>query len=242
MQGLTRMLSKTPPNDLEAVLLDFDCTLADLGDFVLWEDARRKLLPLYQSRGVPRSFLEAHMGALSLYRDVAAAQLLPEVHLREVQQQASHLLDAFEAEAAPRTTLLPMAREFVARLPRLRLRSGIVTSNAADVVLGVLERQGVETVFGAIVGRGDVLRLKPSPEGLFRCCEQLGVAPERCIYVGDSASDMEAARAAGMRGFGVRGGMSSEAELASAGAETVADDLVTLAGPENSDRLGTARP
>jgi hypothetical protein len=64
----------------EAVLLDFDHTLAHLGSFIRWEDARSALLPLYREAGVPEEFLQAHEGALGLYRDVAAADALPGAH------------------------------------------------------------------------------------------------------------------------------------------------------------------
>jgi len=213
------------PNHLEAVLLDFDRTLAHLGGFVRWEDARHELLPLYRASGVPDSFLQTHEGALSLYGDVAASGLLTEAKLRETQRQASRILETFEAEAIPRSSVLPAAIEFVARLPQLGLRAGIVTSNTIEVVCAILERDGVTAVFEAIIGRDDVHRLKPSPQGLLRCCERMGVAPERCIYVGDSASDIEAAHSAGMPGIGLREGNSSDAELMEAGAEAVFDDL-----------------
>jgi len=210
---------------IEAVLLDFDHTLAHLGSFIRWEDARRALLAVYGAGGVPESFLQAHEGALSLYRDVAASAVLPEPELCDVQRRASRVLEAFETEAVARTFVLPAAIELVHRLPELGLRAGIVSSNAVDVVAAVLERDGIAPAFDAVLGRGDVLRLKPSPEGLLRCCDTMRVAPERCVYIGDSVSDIEAARAAGMAGFGVRGGMASDAELADAAATAVFDDV-----------------
>ncbi len=213
------------PSRMEAVLLDFDHTLAHLGSFIRWEDARRALLSLYRAGGVPESFLETHEGALSLYRDLAASALLPERELRDVQGRASRVLAAFETEAIASTFVLPAAIEFVQRLPELELRAGIVSSNAVDVVSAILERDGLAPAFDTIVGRGDVLRLKPSPEGLLRCCDAMRVAPERSVYVGDSVSDIEASRAAGMAGFGVRGGMASDAELAHAGATAVFDNV-----------------
>lgn len=183
------------------------------------------MLPLYRASGLPERFLEAHDGALDLYRHVAVSGLLPEAELREVQRQASRALEAFEAEAIPRTFVLPVAIEFVRRLPELGLRTGIVSSNTVSVVTAVLERDGLVAAFEAVVGRGDVSCLKPSPEGLLLCCEAMGVAPRRCCYAGDSKSDIEAARAAGMAGFGVRAGVSSDTELTEAGAQAVFDDL-----------------
>ncbi|MEX2245540.1 MAG: HAD family hydrolase [Dehalococcoidia bacterium] len=216
--------------NIDAVLLDFDHTIAHLGSFVRWEDARAELLPLYRASGVSEAFLQTHEGALSLYGAVAAAGVLPEAPLRETQRRASRVLEAFEREAATRVSVLPAASAFLRRLPELGLRAGIVTSNNMQAVRVILERDGVAAAIEAIVGRDDVARLKPSPEGLRLCCEAMSVAPERCIYAGDSVSDIEAALAAGMASFGVLAGMSSDAELSRAGAEAVFDDLGGLLG------------
>jgi phosphoglycolate phosphatase len=210
---------------LDAVLLDFDHTLAHVGQLVRWDDARAAMLPIYRRSGVAEEFLKLHGGALSLYGDIAASGLLPEEELRSVQQEASAVLERLEEETIPNAALIPAAIEFVRRLPSLELRTGIVSSNTAELVWSILERDGIATAFETIVGRGDVSRLKPSPEGLLLCCERMDVVPQRCIYAGDSVSDIEAAHAAGMAGFGVRGGVSPDVELERAGAAAVFDDL-----------------
>jgi HAD superfamily hydrolase (TIGR01509 family) len=49
----------------------------------------------------------------------------------------------------------------------------------------------------------DVKRVKPDPEALLLASQKLGVEPARCIYVGDDANDVRAARAAGFTPIGV---------------------------------------
>ena len=51
--------------------------------------------------------------------------------------------------------------------------------------------------FSVVVGFEDVARHKPYPEGVELALERLGVLPEEALLVGDSAADIEAARAAG---------------------------------------------
>jgi phosphoglycolate phosphatase len=55
-----------------------------------------------------------------------------------------------------------------------------------------------------IVGREDVRRLKPDPEGLRLLLARHGVAPAHAALVGDTFHDVQAARAAGMRSIVVR--------------------------------------
>jgi pyrophosphatase PpaX len=53
--------------------------------------------------------------------------------------------------------------------------------------------------FDTLVFDDDVRAPKPDPHGLEIALDQLGVDPGRAVYVGDTLSDMEAARAAGLR-------------------------------------------
>lgn len=57
---------------------------------------------------------------------------------------------------------------------------------------------GIDRYMSAAVLADDVSSHKPDPESLLVCLEQLGVAATDAIYIGDAASDAEAARNAGM--------------------------------------------
>ncbi|WP_397573237.1 phosphoglycolate phosphatase [Silanimonas sp.] len=75
---------------------------------------------------------------------------------------------------------------------------GIVTNKPEGLAIGVVEGLGWSTRSKALVG-GDTLPVrKPAPEPLWLAASQLGVPPEACLYVGDDARDVEAAKAAGM--------------------------------------------
>ena len=53
--------------------------------------------------------------------------------------------------------------------------------------------------FKVIITAEDFSRPKPDPEPLLLAAKRLGVEPNECVYIGDLETDMEAARAAGMR-------------------------------------------
>jgi phosphoglycolate phosphatase len=75
---------------------------------------------------------------------------------------------------------------------------GIVTNKPEGLAIGVVEGLGWSTRSKALVG-GDTLPVrKPAPEPLWLAASQLGVPPDACLYVGDDARDVEAAKAAGM--------------------------------------------
>ena len=72
---------------------------------------------------------------------------------------------------------------------------------------------------GRIFSSADVARGKPAPDLFLHAARELGVAPEACLVVEDSALGVRAARTAGMPAFGYTG-HAPAAKLAAAGAHT----------------------
>ncbi|HEY1961234.1 MAG TPA: HAD family phosphatase [Rhizomicrobium sp.] len=78
-----------------------------------------------------------------------------------------------------------------------------------------------------------VTHAKPAPDIFLHAAEALGVAPQACVVIEDSVNGVAAARAAGMRVWGFRGGghMNDVAaeRLLAAGAERVVADWAEAA-------------
>ena len=215
--------------DLQAIVFDFDRTLAPLGNFVRWREA----LPLMRERYLAHGLTEAHLegaarGCFGLYGHVGRGTLLEPQRLATAQKEVSELLAEYEAVGIGQVELFDGARELLGALPGLGLRSGIVSSNPSWVIRRVLADHEIEDCFDGIVGRDEVVQIKPLPEGMLRCCELLGLAPADCLGVGDNAGDIEASRAAGMPAAGVSTGVSKEPDLREAGALAVFADLEGL--------------
>jgi pyrophosphatase PpaX len=97
--------------------------------------------------------------------------------------------------------------EAVARLAADGRTLGIVTSKMrASAQRGMLHVGLEPQWFQAVVGLEDTARHKPDPAPLLLALEQLGVAPEQAIYVGDSPHDAACAQAAGATAMAVRWG------------------------------------
>lgn len=69
---------------------------------------------------------------------------------------------------------------------------------------------------------------KPDPGMLFSAMRETGVAPERTVMVGDTAYDMDMARAAGCFALGVAWGYHRPEDLRRAGAEAVVERVADL--------------
>ena len=78
---------------------------------------------------------------------------------------------------------------------------GIVTNKPRRFTVGLIESMGLslENRAACIVCGDDAPQPKPSPATLLMACEQVGVKPENCMYVGDAERDVQAGNAAGMQ-------------------------------------------
>ena len=91
-----------------------------------------------------------------------------------------------------------------------------VVSNKPDSAVKPLCRG----YFGALKAFGETegCPRKPAPDMTLRAAGELGIAPERCVYVGDSEVDVATARNAGMVCLSVLWGFRDRRELEQAGA------------------------
>lgn len=85
-----------------------------------------------------------------------------------------------------------------------------VATNRGTSMTEILRHFGLGGYFSAVVTSRDVLRPKPHPDMLELAARQLGLAPERLLFVGDSELDRDAAREAGVRFAAYKGQVDSE--------------------------------
>lgn len=69
--------------------------------------------------------------------------------------------------------------------------------------------------FDAVRGQQEGIPKKPAPDGVFCIMEELGVKPEECLYFGDTGTDMQTGKNAGLDTVGVLWGFRGREELES---------------------------
>ena len=92
----------------------------------------------------------------------------------------------------------------------------IASSSSREHVVRILERSGIASLVGAVVGADDVTNHKPDPEPYLAAAAALGQAPERCAAVEDTPIGIASARAAGLFTVGVLRGPFDRAQLGEA--------------------------
>ncbi|MDE3168287.1 MAG: HAD-IA family hydrolase, partial [Acidobacteriota bacterium] len=92
-------------------------------------------------------------------------------------------------------------------------RKGTATTKGTPTTRAVLEQFGLLRFFDHVQGT-DGFPSKPAPDVIFAALAALGARPEECLFVGDSAADMEAGRKAGVKTCAVTYGYGKREDLA----------------------------
>lgn len=89
--------------------------------------------------------------------------------------------------------------EFLKYLKAHNVKTGIATSNSAELAQMVLEKRGLAPYFDAVHTSCEVKRGKPYPDIYEFVAEKLGVQPERCLVFEDVMHGILAGKAANMK-------------------------------------------
>jgi HAD superfamily hydrolase (TIGR01509 family) len=122
------------------------------------------------------------------------------------------------------TRVYPSAVETLAQLPG---KKSTATTKGTETTRAVLELFGLLPFFDHVQGT-DGFPAKPAPDVLLKSLEFFNVLPEDCLFVGDSAADMEAARRAGIKSCAVTYGYGNRGEMAQFQPDYWIDDLRVL--------------
>ncbi len=119
----------------------------------------------------------------------------------------------------------------VETLENLRGRKCTATTKGTPTTRAVLDQFGLLRFFDHVQGT-DGFPCKPAPDVIERSLAALGAKPEDCLFVGDSAADMEAGRRAGVQICAVDYGYGTPAALASWNPDYSIADLRELLTPD----------
>ena len=179
---------------IQAVLFDLDGTLIDSApDLGAAADKMRTdrglaSLPLVNYRPMAGAGARGMLGvAFGITQDHADFESLKE-----------EFLGNYEICMTERTHAFDGITELIAHLNHAGLKWGVVTNKSERFTLPLTRTMALFSTAQTIVGGDTTPHAKPHPAPLLEAARQIGVAPERCAYVGDDERDIIAGRAAGM--------------------------------------------
>ena len=128
------------------------------------------------------------------------------------------------------SVLYPGARECLATLAGAGYALGCVTNKAVRFTEPVLRQLGLQDAFGLVLSGDSLPAMKPHPAPLLHAAAHFGVAPADSLLVGDSVTDVQAARAAGVGIICMSYGYNHGRDIREAKPDAVLDSLTELPG------------
>ena len=203
--------------DGSIVLLDLDGTLVDSAPAITWCLARA-----IESVGLDAPSAEELAADIGPpLEDTLSALGVPAA---DIDTAKATYRSCYGTEGLDRSVLYLGIADALAELRRLGARLATATSKRVAMATDVCRHLGIDEYFEVIGGAGEFDRLH-KPEILAWTLDQLGgQVPGRTVMVGDSISDVGAARnAGGLPAVGVGWGYGTRFELIEAGATAVLD-------------------
>lgn len=182
---------------IEAVAFDLDGTLIDTAPDLA--AAANSMLRILGGRPLPEPRVAALIGdgvdrfvARVLEESGGAAQVYA------TRQSWARVLfrNLYEQELFARGRVFPGVEEALQLLETAELPLCCITNKESRFALPLLDAAGLRERLPVTVCADVPEDRKPSPSMLLAACRQLGVEPANLLYVGDSPSDIAAARAA----------------------------------------------
>jgi phosphoglycolate phosphatase len=182
---------------VRTVIFDLDGTLADTSADLL---AAANACFAAQGLGPPLGSGDtavAFRGGRAMLR-LGAARLGLGWDEARIGREYGVLLDAYEAAIDRETRLYPGAAEAVEALRRGGTVVAVCTNKPEALAELLLQRLGVRDLFGALVGGDTFAVRKPDPLPYVATVERAGGRVARSMLVGDTDTDRDTARAAGV--------------------------------------------
>jgi len=205
-------------------LFDIDGTLLDSAKDIC--GAVQQVLDNNPCPPVTFEYLQSYIGR---HLDDLFGDLFPGSGPERLADFLAQYRAIYVARGHKMTSVYPGVAEALAALGG---RKGTATTKGTPTTRAVLDQFGLLPWFDHVQGT-DGFPCKPAPDVLLKSIAALGARPEDCIFIGDSAADMEAGRRAGVRTCAVRYGYGKTEELARWEPDYWISDLRELLGGQD---------
>jgi 2,3-diketo-5-methylthio-1-phosphopentane phosphatase/HAD superfamily hydrolase (TIGR01509 family) len=190
---------------IRGVIFDLDGTLIEayeaiyLGLKETLQHFRREIFPFSDLRKYLRPDLETTLAQFFSPEEVLKGIPIMRGKYEEVYLDKTHFLDG--------------AREVLEALHSKETILGVASNKFGRFSRGALMHLGVSDYFKSVLGAGDVPRNKPFPDMIHTALREMDLPPEEVVFVGDTITDIETGKQAGVDVYALPTGFHSKIEL-----------------------------
>ncbi len=185
----------TPP---ALVLFDLDGTLVDSAPDIARAADRALADAGLPTRGLDTIRSYVGNGAPRLIQRCISGDLDGDADTRLCGRVLSSFFDYYSASLHQYSTVYPGVTETLQHLHQAGIPLACVTNKPERYIAPLLHALGLANFFRVLVGGDTVAQKKPAADPLRYAAEQCGEALDDAVMIGDSVTDIHAARAAGI--------------------------------------------
>ena len=212
----------------EMILIDVDGTLVDsVPDLAYCVDEMMTVLGR-EPHGEVRVRDWVGNGVERLVRRALVGALRGEPDDADFERAYPIFLELYAENTSRRSCLYPGVREGLDRLKAAKYRLGCVTNKAARFTEPLLKDLGIYDDFSIVISGDTLTKKKPDPAPLLHAAKLLGCQPADAMMIGDSVSDVAAARAAGFQIVCMSYGYNHGVDIREAAPDAVIDTLTEI--------------
>lgn len=196
-------------NDLKkrihGIIFDLDGTLIEayeavyLGLIEALQHFGREAFPYRDLKVFLKADLETTLATLFTPEEAVKAVPIMRNKYREVYLDKTHFMNG--------------AREILEAFYSQGIILGVASNKFGLFSRGALTHLGVAGLFKSVIGAGDVARNKPFPDMIHAALKEMALPLKDVIFVGDTLSDIETGRQAGIDVYALPTGFHSKKEL-----------------------------
>lgn len=212
----------------ELIVFDLDGTLVDSAP-----DLAHGIDAMLESLGLPPRGLEQVQryvgnGVERLVKRALTGDMWGEPEPSLFEEAFGRFLKLYGESNGPHTRVYPGVTEALRRLRDAGMALCVLTNKQRCFTGPLLKAKGLDGFFEFWVCGDDLDRQKPDPAPLLHAMSRLGVAAAATWMVGDSATDVATARAAGVRVVAVSYGYNHGRDIRESKPDAVVDSLLQI--------------
>ena len=212
----------------DAYLFDLDGTRVDTAPDLMHALNATLVHAGYKEVGIELTRLWVGHGARIMLAQAIEHQGEAKLSDDQIEEHFDYFLQRYGERIAVDSQPYPDVVDSLCALESRTRKLGVVTNKLQDLSIKLLRELDLYRFFNIVVG-GDTLQVrKPEPQPILYACNELVSVPSETLFVGDSTTDVKAARAAGCPVVCMRDGYNHNTPAIELGADHVIDSFSQL--------------
>jgi pyrophosphatase PpaX len=180
-----------PTGNLKCVMFDMDGTLTQTNRLIF--DSFNYMALKYEGKKYSESEITAMFGPPE------EGALINIVGRDRIEQAMKEYLEFYRAKHHELAQLYPGIKDVISDLKTRGVYVALFTGKGIDTTTITMEKFGLTPYFDYVVTGSDVVKHKPSAEGIHKIMNHFDLQADEVLMVGDSVADVKASHEAGVK-------------------------------------------